>query len=55
MYKLREGTINMKNPMEWTFDDIREYFDNNPDLTLAALARMTGYSVFELKKILMEG
>jgi hypothetical protein len=45
----------MVNPMDWTLDDIREYFDNNPDLTLAALARMTGYSVAELKRILTEG
>ena len=45
----------MVNPMDWTLDDIREYFDNNPDLTLAALARMTGYSVAELKQILTEG
>lgn len=44
----------MGNPMDWTFDDIREYFDNHPDLTLAKLANMTGYTVAELKKILME-
>lgn len=45
----------MKNPMEWTFDEIREYFDNHPDLTLSTLASMTGFTVSELKKILMEG
>jgi hypothetical protein len=45
----------MENPMDWTFDEIREYFDQNPDLTLAKLARMTGYTVAQLKQILTEG
>lgn len=45
----------MENPMDWTFDEIKEYFDNHPDLTLAKLASMTGYTVAELKLILTEG
>lgn len=38
--------------MEWTPDSIREYYDAHPDLTLAALARMTGRTIDELKRIL---
>ena len=34
---------------------IREYYDARPDLTLAELSRITGLSVAELKKILMPG
>lgn len=45
----------MENPMDWTFDEIKEYFDSHPDLTLAKLANMTGYTVAELKLILTEG
>lgn len=33
--------------------EIREFFDSNPNLTLAELARMTGKTVPQLKKILM--
>jgi hypothetical protein len=37
-----------------THAEIREVFDLNPNLTLAQLARMTGLTVSQLKKILME-
>ena len=34
-------------------DQIRDYFDSHPNLTLAELSRITGLSVPALKKILM--
>ena len=34
-------------------DQIREFYDLNPDLTLSELARITGLSVSQLKRILM--
>ena len=37
-----------------THAEIREVFDLNPNLTFAQLARMTGLTVSQLKKILME-
>jgi hypothetical protein len=37
-----------------THAEIREVFDLNPNLTLAQLSRMTGLTVPQLKKILME-
>ena len=37
-----------------THAEIREVFDLNPNLTLAQLARMTGLTVSQLKKILRE-
>ena len=33
-------------------DEIREYYDSHPNLTLATLARMTGRTIDELKRIL---
>ncbi len=36
-----------------THDQIRDYFDTHPNVTLAQLSRMTGLSVADLKKILM--
>ena len=36
-----------------TNQEICDYFDSHPNLTLAALSRITGKSVPELKKILM--
>jgi len=36
-----------------TIEEIRDYYDTNPNLTLAELARMTGETVQSLKKILM--
>lgn len=34
-------------------DEIREFYDLNPNLTLSQLARLTGKSVSKLKSILM--
>ena len=39
----------------YTHQEIRDFYDSNPDLTLAQLSRMTGYTVEELKRILMGG
>ena len=36
-------------------DQIRDIYDNSPNMTLAFLAKKTGLTVAELKKILMEG
>lgn len=36
-----------------TPDEIIEFYDLNPNLTLAELSRMTGYSVEYLKNLLM--
>jgi len=38
-----------------TRQDICDAFDNNPNLTLSQLSRMTGKPVAELKRILMQG
>lgn len=35
-------------------EQIIETYDRNPNLTLATLARMTGWTVKELKTLLME-
>lgn len=35
--------------------DIIDLYDRKPDITLQQLARLTGYSVAQLKSILMEG
>lgn len=40
--------------MIYTEQEIREMFDNNPNMTMAELSRITGLSVQELKKVLME-
>jgi hypothetical protein len=34
-------------------EEISDYYDSHPDLTLAQLSRMTGKSVEQLKRILM--
>ena len=39
--------------MFMTNEEISDYYDSHPNLTLAQLSRMTGKSVEELKKILM--
>lgn len=36
-----------------TNDQIRDLYDRKPDLTLSQLARITGKTVAELKRILM--
>lgn len=33
---------------------IREFYDNHPNLTLNALSKLSGYTVPELKKILLK-
>lgn len=44
----------MHKPMwEWTHDEIREYYDNNPDMTILTYAGMLGLTGGELKEILM--
>jgi len=43
------------NPRYWSDDEIRDYFDSNPNLRMSQLARMTGKSMPELKRILMPG
>jgi hypothetical protein len=40
---------------DWDDDRIIDYFDENPDATLRDLARMTGRTVAQLKKLLMGG
>lgn len=37
-----------------TPQEIRDYYDSRPNLTLVELARRTGRTVFDLKRILME-
>lgn len=39
--------------MNLSDDEIREFYDLHPDITLDQLARITGKTVAELKKILM--
>ena len=41
------------DPRHWHAEQIRDFYDSNPDVLLSELARMTGRSVGELKKILM--
>ena len=36
-----------------TENEIREFYDSHPDLTLTQLSRMTGKTVQELKQILL--
>ena len=43
------------NPRNWSDDEIRYYFDSHPNLRMQHLARMTGKSMYELKRILMPG
>ena len=38
----------------YTKHEIEEMFDSNPNLTLAELAIITGLSIPELKKVLMD-
>ncbi len=43
----------MPKPMfEWTDDEIRDYYDSNPNLTILTYAGMLGLTGGELKKIL---
>ena len=36
-----------------TNDEIRDLYDSNPNMTLGELARVTGKTIAELKRILM--
>ena len=38
---------------EWTDDEIRDYYDSNPNLSILTYAGMLGLSGGELKEILM--
>ncbi len=42
----------MKPMFEWTHDEIREYYDSNPNLTILTYAGMLGLTGGELKEIL---
>ena len=46
--------FNPKPMWEWTDDEIRDFFDQNPNLDLLTYGGMLGLSVGELKEILME-
>ena len=46
--------FNPKPMAEWTDDEIRDFFDQNPNLGLLTYAGMLGLSVGELKEILLE-
>ena len=39
----------MKPMFEWTDDEIRDYYDSNPDLSILTYAGMLGLSGGELK------
>jgi hypothetical protein len=39
--------------MFMTDEEINDYYDSHPNLTLAQLSRMTGKSIEQLKRILM--
>ena len=44
----------MPKPMfEWTHDEIRDYYDSNPNLTILTYAGMLGLTGGELKEILL--
>ena len=45
----------MLDPHNWGPDEINDYYNRNWDVTLAELSMMTGYTVKELKAILMGG
>lgn len=39
----------------WSEDKVRDYFDTHWDVTLRKLAKMSGWSVKDLKVILLQG
>ena len=47
--------VRSKEAFGWTDEEIIDYYDNHPNLTLRELSRMTGRSVQELKRLLMSG
>ena len=49
-----DGVVATPQPMfEWTDQENRDYFDQNPNLTMLTYSGMLGLSVGELKEILM--
>ncbi len=40
--------------MRWTKEKVLEFFDANWEVTLAQISNMSGWSVKELKSVLME-
>lgn len=38
-----------------TYKEICDVYDNNPNMTLAELSRITGHTVAYLKRLLMKG
>jgi len=50
----KRGVDEFKPMAEWTDDEIRDFFDQNPNLGLLTYAGMLGLSVGELKEILLE-
>lgn len=46
--------FNPKPMAEWTDDEIRDFYDQNPNISLLTYGGMLGLSVGELKEILME-
>ena len=49
-----DGVVAAPRPMhEWTHEEIRDYYDSNPNLGLLTYAGMLGLSVGEVKDILL--
>jgi len=48
-----EYLLPLKLMSDWTDDEIRDYYDSNPNLTILTYAGMLGLSGGELKEILM--
>jgi len=47
-----EYLLPLKPMFEWTHDEIRDYYDSNPNLTILTYAGMLGLTGGELKEIL---
>ena len=43
-----------KPAWQWTDQEIRDYYDQNPNLTILTLAGMVGLTGTEVKEILMQ-
>ena len=49
------GVVAASRPMsDWTDEEIVDYYDSNPNILLSTYAGMLGFSVGELKEILMK-
>lgn len=46
-------TPQVKPAWQWTDQEIRDYYDQNPNLTILTLAGMVGLTGTEVKEILM--